>query len=422
MKNPLSLKVLLNHPGFTPNLLLALNQRQKNNRVNAKEQIGMLGGMALGAGLMYFLDPNRGKRRRALVRDQIAHAFNQTGAALEITSRDISHRAYGLWAETSGLLRREEASDEVVLARVRSRLGRLVSHPHSIEATIKQGQVHLKGPVLAHEVKALLGGIAKVRGVNEVTHQLEIHEDGSRVPGLQGGRPRLTSNFELLQSNWSPTARLLTGLSAGVLTTYGLGRRDLLGMALGTAGLGLLIRSLTNLDVKRLTGIGSGHRAIDVHKTINIAAPIERVFEFWSNYQNFPRFMSNIQEVQAEGKDRSHWVVRGPAGISLEWDAVVTALEPNRLLAWESEPGAIIQNAGVIHFHATSETSTQVDINLSYNPPAGAIGHLAAKLFGADPKSEMNADLLRMKTLIETGIPPHDAAQPGALGEQVYTH
>ena len=50
-------------------------------------------------------------------------------------------------------------------------------------------------------------------------------------------------------------------------------------------------------------------------------------------------------------------------------------------------------------------------MRLSYNPPAGAVGHAIAKAFGADPKSEMDQDLLRMKSLLETGKLPHDAAK-----------
>ena len=60
--------------------------------------------------------------------------------------------------------------------------------------------------------------------------------------------------------------------------------------------------------------------------------------------------------------------------------------------------------------------TTRVDVQLSYNPPGGALGHLVAKLFGSDPKSEMDQDLARLKTLIETGNFPRDAAKPVAAG------
>ena len=61
---------------------------------------------------------------------------------------------------------------------------------------------------------------------------------------------------------------------------------------------------------------------------------------------------------------------------------------------------------------APSAGGTRIRVRLSYIPPAGAFGHAVASIFGADPKSEMDADLMRMKSMIETGNPPHDAARP----------
>jgi uncharacterized membrane protein len=53
-----------------------------------------------------------------------------------------------------------------------------------------------------------------------------------------------------------------------------------------------------------------------------------------------------------------------------------------------------------------------VDVRMSYNPPAGAVGHALARLLGSDPKSAMDEDLARVKTTLETGRPPRDAAEP----------
>jgi uncharacterized membrane protein len=139
------------------------------------------------------------------------------------------------------------------------------------------------------------------------------------------------------------------------------------------------------------------------------------VFSFWTRQEEFPRFMSNVREVRKAGENRYHWTVAGPLGVSVEWEAEITKQIPNKLLSWESLPGSAIEQTGIIHFTPTTEGDTCVDINMSYNPPAGAIGHLLAMLFGADPKSEMDADLMRMKSFIETGHIPHDAAQKEPL-------
>ena len=121
--------------------------------------------------------------------------------------------------------------------------------------------------------------------------------------------------------------------------------------------------------------------------------------------------MSNVQEVRATGTGCSHWKVKGPAGTTAEWDAVVTDQVPNKLLAWKSVEGASVANAGIVRFDRNDDGTTRIEVKLSYNPPGGAMGHAVAALFGADPKRQIDDDLMRVKTLIETGNPPHDAAQ-----------
>jgi uncharacterized membrane protein len=297
----------------------------------------------------------------------------------------MGNRAQGLLAQLTSVFKGGGADDRVIEARVRSHLGRVVSHPSSMEVRSEQGRVTLSGPVLAGEVGALLSCVARVSGVRGVENRLEVHGRAGDVPGLQGGTRR-ESRFELMQENWSPAARLLA-------------------------------RGATNIELKRLTGMGGGHRAVEIQKTININAPAEQVFEFWRNFENFPRFMANVREVRNLGGGRSRWTVAGPAGVPVSWEAGITRIEPNQIIAWKSAPGSAVANAGLIRFDAV-EGGTRVDIKLAYNPPGGALGHAAAGLFGADPKSEMDADLARMKTLVETGNPPRDAAKRQAGGTE----
>jgi uncharacterized membrane protein len=386
--------------------------RYRANWAEMNQGLTALCSLGLGAGLMFIFDPVRGKRRRALVRDQLVHAGHLFKHAMGITSRDLSHRAYGVLAEGNHLFHREEVSNEVLEARIRAKIGRSVSHPHAISVEVNNGRVRLSGPVLADEVNRMISGVRSVRGVKGVEDRLTVHTQAEGMPSLQGGRPRTGDRFALMQTNWSPTARLLTGLSGGALMANCLRRRDPLSAALGTVGFGLFLRGVTNMDMKSLLGLGRECRALEVQKTININAPVERVFEFWTNYQNFPRFMSNVREVRPAGEGRSHWVIAGPAGVPVEWTAEITEMVPNKLLAWRSINGSVVNHTGVIHFEPNSESGTRVHIRLCYHPLAGAVGHALAKILGSDPKREMDADLVRMKTFIETGHPPHDAANP----------
>src|SRR5262249_24223535 len=168
----------------------------------ANRNLIWLGGIGLGAGLMFMLDPDRGRRRRALVRDQMTHAARLLARATGATSRDLTHRIYGAMAESGNLFRREEISDDVLTDRVRARIGRSVSHPHAISVTVNNGHVSLSGPVLAHEEPRLLSGVSSVRGVKGVENVLTVHTEAENISSLQGGRPRTGDRFALMQTNW----------------------------------------------------------------------------------------------------------------------------------------------------------------------------------------------------------------------------
>jgi uncharacterized membrane protein len=377
----------------------------------------VIGWAALGAGLMYYFDPNLGKRRRHVLRDKLISYSRKTRDAADATARDVWHRSVGLAHEARTALSHEEVSDSVLVERVRSKLGRVVSHPHSIQVCADDGVVCLSGAVLADEAEKLLNTVQSVRGVKDVAFMLDVYPARDHVPELQGGRPRPGDRLEFMQENWSPAARFFSGLVGGTMAAYGLSRRGLTGAVAGTLGAGMFLRAATNIEAKKLVGLSGSRRGIDVNKIININAPVEEVWSFWSNYENFPLWMHNIKEVRRHDNGLSHWVVAGPAGITVEWDAAETRRVENQVIAWKSVPGSTVASAGMVRFQRNEDGTTRVDVHLSYNPPAGAVGHAVAALFGADPKTEIDEDLSRMKTLIETGHVPHDAAKHVASGQ-----
>jgi uncharacterized membrane protein len=372
-------------------------------------------GLGLGALLMYFLDPQQGRRRRSLAIDKLNRLAHKTADAIDVTSRDLRNRTVGLFAEGKSLFSSGEVSDEALAQRIRSKLSGLVGHPRSIAVKVQNGHVTLSGPILAHEVDELIKFVSSMRHVANVENRLEVHESADSVPGLQGQPAfRKTGQVpDVMQTSWSPTTRFIAGTFGAGLALYGARQLSLFGSAVATLGSAIVARALANMEFKRLTGFGAGRRAIDFQKIINVAAPVEDVFAFWSNYQNFPKFMSNVREVRQTIQDRSHWVVAGPGGVSVEWDAILTNYVPNQSIAWKTLPESPIAHAGIVKFEPNPDGTTRVDIRMSYNPVAGALGHAVASIFGADPKSEMDSDLVRMKTMIEEGRPPHDAAQRG---------
>jgi uncharacterized membrane protein len=308
-------------------------------------------------------------------------------------------------------------SDEVLAERVRSALGRAVSHPSAIDVSTRQnGWVRLNGAVLAHEYPELLDVVCSVRGVREICDELAVYEDSEGIPELQGGRPRRRTRFAFLRENWPPAIRLVAGttgsalLGLGAWRMFGARERRLVGTYSVVAGGLLLARSLFNRPVRQ---VAARSRAIDIRKTLHVQAPIEQVFETLARYENFPSFMRNVRSVQSYPDGRSHWAVTGPAGTLVEWDAETTAFRQNEVLAWRTVGSSAVTHSGVIRLRPAG-TGTRVDIQMTYNPPAGALGHGVAKLFGVDPKHELDADLLRLKTFLESGRASHDAARPGS--------
>jgi uncharacterized membrane protein len=361
--------------------------------------------LAAGAGLMYVLDPERGKRRRALLRDQLEHARHSASDAGP--ARDLLNRTRGVFGELRYRLNGRHVDDEVLVERVRSRIGRAVRYASSIEVEANDGEIRLRGPVLRENLERLVRSVSSVPGVKEVDDEsLDVYEQQGDIPGLQGmTEPPRTGGI------WSPSARAAATLAGAGVALFGFMRGGLFGLGLMAGGLALAARGITNLETKRLFGVGAGRRAVDFHKTIVIDAPLERVFELWSDYENFPRFMSNVREVSERGRGRSHWVVGGPLGVPVEWDAVTTRYEPNELIAWKTVEGSTIEHAGVVGFDP-EDGGTRVDVRLSYNPIAGAAGHAVAALFHSDPKKQMDEDLMRMKAFIETDKAPRDTQRP----------
>ncbi len=155
--------------------------------VSKSTTLAVLGGAGLGAALMYLFDPEKGRRRRALLRDKAVHAARKGSGAVEFAARGLSQRVQGLTARMTSWCTAELVSDDVLTERVRSRVGHVVSHPGSIHVSTCDGRVTLTGPILSREVEALLERVGRVRGIGEVVNQLEVHEGSGHVPGLQGG-------------------------------------------------------------------------------------------------------------------------------------------------------------------------------------------------------------------------------------------
>ena len=151
-----------------------------------------------------------------------------------------------------------------------------------------------------------------------------------------------------------------------------------------------------------------------IGRTVTINRPREEVYAFWRDFSNLPLVMENVERIDTDDARRSHWVVKAPAGKTVEWESVVTEDEPGRLIAWQSVEGADVASSGRIEFlDAAPGRGTMVRATFSYDPPAGWLGEWIAKLFQREPNVQARRDLRRLKQFLETGEVTSSAGPSG---------
>ena len=139
-----------------------------------------------------------------------------------------------------------------------------------------------------------------------------------------------------------------------------------------------------------------------VHESVEVQAPLRDVFTYWSNFENFPKFMSNIEEVRMTGQDTSHWRVKGPLGKSVEFDAKTTEMDPSRGIGWNTVDGEVM-TSGEVRFEELFSDRTRVDVTMNYaDPPGGKVGEVVANVL-FDPEKSMKEDLQNFAGIVERG-------------------
>ncbi len=154
----------------------------------------------------------------------------------------------------------------------------------------------------------------------------------------------------------------------------------------------------------RAAAAGNGDDDTVIGRTVTVAVPRDEVYAFWRDFSNLAGVMENIERIDVLDERRSHWVVKAPAGKTVEWDAIVTADEPGRLLAWTSAEGADVSSSGRVEFlDAAPGRGTMIRATIAYDPPGGVLGEWIAKLFQREPAIQARRDLRRVKQFLETG-------------------
>jgi uncharacterized membrane protein len=164
------------------------------------------------------------------------------------------------------------------------------------------------------------------------------------------------------------------------------------------------VLAVTALDLICANQLTNGHKGVHAKTSCIVNRPPDEVYRFWRNFENLPRFMRHLESVHDRGDGRSHWVAKGPAGTTVEWDATIIADVPGEVITWRSLEDSDVDNAGAVRFEsAPGGRGTIVKVNIQYNPPAGVIGATVAKLFGEEPEQQLYDDLRRFKQVLEVG-------------------
>lgn len=364
-----------------------------------------LGGIAVGAVAMYLADPVQGRRRRLMVQERMRTASEKTGSALDQAIQGAGNQLSAAQSRTKSLLHRKGLDDQGLQARIQNAISRLASVPEEIKVKAEQGYVTLSGAVALKEKDRLVRKLRRIPGVREIRDQLDATSSDRRWRSWNRMRhgahpePGLSTTHDAASAD-SAIKRSLRALPIGAM--------------LAVAGLGYAIQSLgKNMQRSRRSHDATRSHAVrqdgEIHlqKSIEIQASPETVFNIWSKYDNFPQFMSHLVDVQSLGMQRSHWTMRGPAGVNLEWDAVLTKYMEPSMLAWKTESGAPIEHSGSVRFES-SNGGTRATVRMSYKPEAGMDNRLVAML-GNDPEQDLEEDLLRMKNFIEGRSFPREA-------------
>ena len=219
------------------------------------------------------------------------------------------------------------------------------------------------------------------------------------------------------EQNVNDVERWCSVVVGAAMAVYGLSRRSAGGFFLAAAGGALVFRGATgNCPIYQALGLTTveeeaetapSHVSVEygagiaVEKSVTINATPEKLYAFWRNFENLPRFMSHLRSVRIIDSKRSHWSTRGPAGSEVSWDAEIINEVPDELIGWRSLQGSDVNHAGSVHFTEAGDRGTQVRVILRYDPPGGATGATFAKLLGEDPAQQIEEDLRSLKELIE---------------------
>jgi uncharacterized membrane protein len=133
--------------------------------------------------------------------------------------------------------------------------------------------------------------------------------------------------------------------------------------------------------------------------SIEVDAPVDRVFALWRDFENWPKFLPNVKEAIDTGERTAMCKLATPMG-TLDCHAEIINEHPGESFQWHTTSGAV-DFLGKAAFEATPEGATRVTVSMEYHAPLGRIGEMVARWLHEDPCAELPNELRRFKGLVE---------------------
>jgi uncharacterized membrane protein len=209
-------------------------------------------------------------------------------------------------------------------------------------------------------------------------------------------RPALVPALDLSTPTGSSFAALLAALGGGIL--LGARPRDN-GRArpIATlAGLALLGVAAHRPVADALRKAGTKRRSGEVRFSFIVNRPVEEVFRYCANFENFPRLIGALREVRDTGDGRSHWCATTPSGGEIEWDAVTTKFVTNSVIGWRNASDAPLATTGVLRF-SPEGASTCVRVAIDYRVFESGMTDALAALVKPRLTYEIEADIRNLE-------------------------
>jgi len=135
----------------------------------------------------------------------------------------------------------------------------------------------------------------------------------------------------------------------------------------------------------------------NVQQSIDVHVPVRTVYDQWTQFESFPKFMEGVERIEQLSPTRTHWVTK-IAGVEREFDAEITEQQPDERVAWTTTDGGT-HHAGVVTFHRIDDDTTRVTLQLDHQ--AEGLAEKAADALGI-VQSRIKGDLKNFKQFIES--------------------